>query len=215
MGGVSEASTETHALDTHAAITTEQRRSCDYTFDQDILVVRGVIDFGAKLIETAERLNKWRRATVVSDDKATYGTERNNDLITIDGNAHKELAPFEWLLCQALHSCAYAYHALNRHLWVRRDTGHELLRYGPGQHFHEHVDTLSSKGSADGMRVLSCVAFMNDGFDGGELCFPRQNKAIRPEAGTVVLFPSVFTHPHASTDIVKGVKYSVASWFVN
>lgn len=213
---MSEASTETHTLASEPPTIPKTQRSCDYVFEHDILVVSGVIDFGDRLIETAERLNLWKRSTVVNSDTATYGTERNNDSIIVARHVHKELAYYEYLLCQATHSCAYAYRALNKHLWITRDTGHELLRYGPGQHFHEHVDTLSAKGGgANGLRLLSCVSFLNEGFDGGELHFPRQNVVIKPRAGMIVLFPSIFTHPHASIDIVKGVKYSCTAWFVN
>jgi len=56
--------------------------------------------------------------------------------------------------------------------------------------------------------------FLNGNFEGGELAFPRQKQIIKPLAGDVVLFPSNFTHPHASRTVEKGVKYSVVCWFI-
>jgi hypothetical protein len=35
---------------------------------------------------------------------------------------------------------------------------------------------------------------------------------IEPETGAVVLFPSAYTHPHASCPVREGTKYSVVAW---
>ncbi len=96
---------------------------------------------------------------------------------------------------------------------MRRDTEYQLLRYQPGQHFHEHIDNIARHGTW-GMRQLSAVGFLNEDVVGGTLVFPRQNMRIEPRVGRLVMWPSSFCFPHASEDVVKGVKYSVVTWFV-
>jgi predicted 2-oxoglutarate/Fe(II)-dependent dioxygenase YbiX len=156
----------------------------------------------------------WERASVVQGSgHEHYGAERNNDSVEIAGRVHGDLLRFEHLLAQVFHSCAYAYKALNRHLMLSRDTGYTLLRYQPGQFFHEHIDTIV--GHSDyAMRLLSGIIFLNDGFDGGELEFPHQKMKLKPAPGDVLLWPSGFTHPHQAHAIVTGTKFSVVTWFV-
>jgi len=200
-----------------------QARSCSYVFEKDILIVEDVIDWGSKLIAMCEEVNRWNRASLAGHgpagpggpaiDQEYYNESRNNDSVTVNGETSPKFTPFEHWLCQAFHSCVYAYKALNKHLHVTKDTHFQVLRYGIGQHFHEHVDTISGHTSW-GARQLSGVAFLNDDFEGGQLAFPRQSVLVTPKAGTVVLFPSAFTHPHIAHDVTKGKKYSAVTWFI-
>ena len=54
---------------------------------------------------------------------------------------------------------------------------------------------------------------LNDDYEGGILEFPRQgitNKDI--PIGKCILFPGQVTHPHTSTELLSGVKYSLTIW---
>jgi len=55
---------------------------------------------------------------------------------------------------------------------------------------------------------------LNDGYTGAELEFPRQHftNASLP-VGTLLVWPSLVTHPHRSTPITSGTKYSLTLWF--
>jgi len=55
---------------------------------------------------------------------------------------------------------------------------------------------------------------LNDDYTGAELEFPRQqftNASI--PVGTLLVWPSLVTHPHRSTPITSGTKYSLTLWF--
>jgi len=55
---------------------------------------------------------------------------------------------------------------------------------------------------------------LNAGYDGGVLEFPRQSFANRDvEVGSLLLWPSLVTHPHRSTPVTRGVKYGLTIWF--
>lgn len=93
-----------------------------------------------------------------------------------------------------------------------------ILRYKPGQRYKRHVDNLllSSRFQevANGIptRDISIVGYLNDDFEGGETLFDRQNIKVKPQAGSAIVFPSYYTHPHQSLPVIRGRKYSFTSW---
>ena len=191
-----------------------ETRKVDYTFSNDIMVVRNVIQWGRDLIEAAEQLGKWKRADVVDAAVGSYDSDRrSNSLLSVYHGDYPEMLDYEAGCKRAFHTCAAAYKAVNPWCPALHDTGYQLLRYAPGQQFKLHFDQIP-KSRRMSARMLSAVAFLNDDFDGGELVFPRQKRVIQPEAGTIVLFPSGWTHPHASQIVGRGVKYSVVCWFI-
>ena len=61
---------------------------------------------------------------------------------------------------------------------------------------------------------VSASVKLNDSYEGALLDFPRQNftNAQLP-VGSLLAWPSLVTHPHGSTPITSGVKYSLTIWF--
>jgi len=61
---------------------------------------------------------------------------------------------------------------------------------------------------------VSASIKLNDDYQGAVLEFPRQNKTNESvPVGSMLAWPSLVTHPHASTPIQSGVKYSMTIWF--
>lgn len=61
---------------------------------------------------------------------------------------------------------------------------------------------------------VSASIKLNDDYEGAVLEFPRQNKSNESvPVGSMLAWPSLVTHPHASTPIRSGVKYSMTIWF--
>jgi hypothetical protein len=61
---------------------------------------------------------------------------------------------------------------------------------------------------------VSASIKLNDDYQGAVLEFPRQNKTNESvPVGSMLAWPSLVTHPHASTLIQSGVKYSMTIWF--
>jgi prolyl 4-hydroxylase len=93
-----------------------------------------------------------------------------------------------------------------------------VLRYLPGQQYKRHVDNilLSSRFQEveQGIptRDVSLVGYLNDGFEGGETYFDRQTLKVTPKAGSVILFPSYYTHPHQALPVLSGKKYAWTTW---
>lgn len=81
-----------------------------------------------------------------------------------------------------------------------------VIRYALGEqeHLRMHHDVAQ----------VSASLKLNDGFEGGELSFPRQgvdNTSL--EVGELIVWPSLVTHPHQGSQLVSGVKYGLTIWF--
>ncbi len=190
-----------------------EEQALDYSFDQEIMVVKAAAPWGPDLIAAAERLNKWHRADVVNGDDASYSAKRSNSSTVVDGRVFPEMAEWEARVQTVLHQCVCAYKAIRPFMPARRDTGYELLRYQPGQQFGLHIDQIAGNATW-GARILSALIYLNSDYHGGELVFPQQRRMIQPATGDLVLFPSCFLYPHASRMVTAGVKYAVVSWLI-
>ena len=81
-----------------------------------------------------------------------------------------------------------------------------VIKYEKGgqEELRQHHDVAQLSGSVK----------LNDGYTGAELLFPRQrfSNASLP-VGTLLVWPSLVTHPHRSAPITSGTKYSLTLWF--
>tara|TARA_R100000900_G_scaffold27948_1_gene21988 strand:+ start:3719 stop:4312 length:594 start_codon:yes stop_codon:yes gene_type:complete len=93
--------------------------------------------------------------------------------------------------------------------WCIQDM--QVLKYEKGGKYNFHVDhgTLVP-------RTISCIYFVNDDYEGGELCFKLQGTEkeiiIEKKAGRIIMWPSNFLYPHAVKPVTKGTRYSVVAW---
>ena len=61
---------------------------------------------------------------------------------------------------------------------------------------------------------VSASVKLNDDYRGGVLEFPRQGVSNEHvEVGELLAWPSLVTHPHATTQLEGGVKYALTIWF--
>lgn len=79
-----------------------------------------------------------------------------------------------------------------------------VIKYSSGNFFNYHSD------DGDVSRyTISCVGYLNDNYDGGELHFKFFDLFYKPSAGDLVLFPSSYIYAHAAYPVKDGVKYSL------
>jgi len=84
----------------------------------------------------------------------------------------------------------------------------QLLRYGFGQQFHNHIDDHP----AIGTRRISLSYYINDNYEGGEIEFPRFNLKIKPKANQLIVFPSNYIYNHIVHAVTSGKRYVVVQW---
>ena len=95
------------------------------------------------------------------------------------------------------------YHKATEH------TGVQLIRYGAGNKFEEHIDHY---GGAN--RTLSCSMILNQDYEGGALRFWQgQYQVPDLRTGDAVVFPSNFCYPHEITPVTTGTRYVLIVWF--
>lgn len=83
-----------------------------------------------------------------------------------------------------------------------------FVRYGVNEHFSVHTDHGFSY-----ICTVSCVSYLNDDYEGGELYFPYLDLTYYPKAGDSVFFPSTYIYAHASKPVTSGIKYSAVTMF--
>ncbi len=84
---------------------------------------------------------------------------------------------------------------------------YEVLRYGKGQLFKNHVDDHPEL-----HRRISTVYYLNDNYEGGAISFPRFNVTYKPKANDFLIFPSTYVYNHSISEVTSGTRYAVVSW---
>ena len=82
-----------------------------------------------------------------------------------------------------------------------------ILKYSKSGYLPEHQDQGVSS------RVLSTVGYLNDNYVGGEIYFPYVKVKIKPEAGSVIFFPSNFVYVHEVMPVTEGTRYAIPQWY--
>lgn len=108
---------------------------------------------------------------------------------------------------------AFEHYSTELYPWAKNAVKSEepmdgILRYeSDGGHLPAHQDLGVSS------RLISTVSYLNDNYDGGEIEFRHSNVKIKPEAGSIVFFPSNFLYVHEIMPIKSGTRYSMPHWY--
>lgn len=103
----------------------------------------------------------------------------------------------------------------------------QVVKYSPGGYFKEHYDplcTLTKEECAEvngtsGPRFATFLVYLNDVDEGGDTCFTKINKCIKPKKGKAVLFYStdhdeelIHNSMHTGSPVTKGDKWVCNKW---
>lgn len=75
-----------------------------------------------------------------------------------------------------------------------------------------HVWHYESSGREHCQRLLTWILYLNDVHEGGETEFLYQHMRVKPEQGTLVIWPAAFTHTHRGNPPLSNEKYIVTGW---
>lgn len=81
-----------------------------------------------------------------------------------------------------------------------------ISKYTPGSHIRPHRDT----GIYTTNRLITCVAYLNEGYVGGSITFPDFHLVHAPISGECLCFYSEYLH--GVDEIISGERYCVV-WF--
>jgi hypothetical protein len=88
-------------------------------------------------------------------------------------------------------------------------------KWTPGAYAADHADNAELDGTPNGWQEnkLVTILYLNDEYDGGYLTFRDHNIAIKPEAGTLMVFDVGIDNVHAVTEVKSGVRYTMMNSF--
>lgn len=91
-----------------------------------------------------------------------------------------------------------------------------VLRYTPGQQYRPHFDALPA---TDNQRIATAIAYLNQGYAGGETRFTANDLTIAGKAGDLLLFSNVQSDgrpdprtQHAGLPVRSGTKWIATRW---
>jgi hypothetical protein len=85
-----------------------------------------------------------------------------------------------------------------------------MQRYEPNEGFFQYHCERASRGYLD--RVLVWMVYLNDVDDRGETEFLYQHQFERPTQGTLLIWPSDWTHTHRGISSPTQTKYILTGW---
>jgi len=158
--------------------------------------------------------------TVLDDYRTSYGTFIKRKFDPVITRIENRIA--EWTKIPAVH---------------QEDM--QVLRYGIGQEYKVHMDTLSD--DAAGPRIATVLMYLNDPEEGGETIFPYSKNWIRkevpealgkvspcaegvvgtkPKEGDALMFWSIdpdgktedYLSSHTACPVLKGFKWAAPKW---
>ena len=124
---------------------------------------------------------------------------------------HKITVRCNDLVFDSFHHYADNYSTLkNCHIF---NPGLKLQKTICGGGFHNwHCENGYFTNDLNKDRFLAWMVYLNDDYEGGETEFNYLSKRIKPKKGTLLMWPTGFTHTHRGGMVVSGNKYILTGW---
>ena len=167
-----------------------------------------------------EKVKDW--LDLVNTVSWTRGRFSNDAVIDYDQEIRKRFAHLAKAQTkQAVDLASYTYGA---NLCVYGDTSESatlgsLNRWDTGDSLKLHADSENTSCTAvldnyighnlpPFLILYAALIYLNDNYEGGELCFPLHNIEIKPKPGTLILFPGTCMYLHEVKEVLSGHRYT-------
>lgn len=162
------------------------------------------------------QIPKWKNWIASGGDPYHYGMRKEGTIHNNRFGCDMDLtySIMANMINQAAHICL-SYYCNQLGIEEPFPTDHfSFQKYFEGADMGDHVD--SDDASDARHPVVSGVFYLNDDHVGGKIEFKNQGISIKPEAGSLLIFPAEKPFYHRSTKIEKGNKYMVPFfWYKN
>lgn len=118
------------------------------------------------------------------------------------------------IINECLNKCItfYAEEYFSLKLIAARSETIKLQKTPPRGGYHSWHPEVTSRQTME--RVLTWMIYLNDIPEGeGETEFLWQGVRVKPKAGTCVIWPAQFTHPHRGNPVYSHDKYIATGWY--
>lgn len=183
-----------------------------YEIAPGIVLFNNVFSDCMKYIDEIENSDiEWRKAEVLVDSEST-GVDtyaRDTDMIILNHHLSVDDSPLGKLTKEFhknLQICLKEY-LKEYHLDIETFEKPQLLRYGIGQRFYDHIDDHQLF-----PRRISVTFYFNDNYEGGEIEFPRFNIRVKANANQLLMFPSNHVYNHTVHPVTNGTRYVLVQW---
>jgi hypothetical protein len=127
-------------------------------------------------------------------------------------NVQRVMLPMNQGIGATLTSCGLN---INHQFWqynITHSNQTEFLIYDVNGKYEAHVDTFHQHSNET--RKLTCLAILNDDFEGGKFFIQQGHEKIYPpqEKGDIIVFPSFMVH--GVEPVTKGKRFTVVTWLV-
>lgn len=165
--------------------------------------------------ESHVRIPPWAPWTASNDDSMLYGYVKNIIKDSLKNNIDDKLSDQRTLyiinsLLMAVEMCFKLYMSgknLNREDYVLDTHILPIKKWNVGQSMGPHCDNYDGHSNL----AFSMVTYLNDEYEGGELNFPNHEITIKPQAGSVIMFPSHEPFLHQVLPIKNGTRYMLTT----
>lgn len=137
-------------------------------------------------LKDSDMITKWRKWSS-SDNTDVFGYTKSVDIEKIY-TTNDEVKYLYGMLISAIRIASRHYSRSNS-IELFRQSPLSISKYSEGKFMGPHTDEMTGA-------HLSGVLYLNDEYSGGELSFPNQNLSIKPEAGSMIIFPSISPYIH-------------------
>jgi predicted 2-oxoglutarate/Fe(II)-dependent dioxygenase YbiX len=190
-------------------------------FADKIFYYKSIIEKPSRLVELIESTDSlltdsdallpWKKWTASDDESYVFGYQKQTNSAKL-GSSSDTAKEIYLTLIEAL-TDAGRHYCKTLNLEYFPPSPLSISKYIEGCSMGPHVDEYPGQPKEP---VMSGVIYLNDDCEGGELDFPEQGVRIKPEAGSIVIFPSVRPFYHQSLEVTSGYKYmSPVFWIKN
>lgn len=159
-----------------------------------------------------DALEKWTAWRSNNDPDHIFGQQKQTRKAALATSNDEVVFIYTQLETAILEAAKYYEQATNTSVGVPQQLS--ISKYFEGASMGPHVDWDEDHARLE--PIVSAVMYLNDDYEGGELHFKEQLVTIKPEAGSIVIFPSVEPFYHQSKEIISGSKYmSPIFWYKN
>jgi predicted 2-oxoglutarate/Fe(II)-dependent dioxygenase YbiX len=148
----------------------------------------------------------WKKATTFEKSSDRYRTNLDAGVSFLGQLGELAMQQIHNKMHHLLLNTTYPYikkHNLPK-LWHEH---YNALKYSGGAEYHAHYDGVTAS-----HRSVSAIVYLNDEYSGGELEFVNFNLKIKPEPGSLYLFPSNYAYSHIAHPVTSGTKYAIVTW---
>jgi hypothetical protein len=154
------------------------------------------------------QLSKWK-TWKASDQDTEYGVSKDGMFSNMqyknDLDLETSMLVYKIKSISDLCFVNYAYNTGSRQL--KLPDYFSIRKYNSLADMGKHVDAEDPTDKAH--PVVSGVLYLNDDYEGGEIYFPEQDVKIKPEAGSLIMFPAYRPYFHHPLPVTSGSKYMV------